>query len=300
LEALPGAVFSPLAHATPDQLAAAEVALVWDFRWRGLANLLGSSPRLRWVHAGSAGVDHLLAALDGRSDIVLTNSSGVFERPIAEYVLGLVLAHAKGFGETARAQAARRWAYRESASVAGATLVVIGAGRIGTAIAELAAAVGMRVVGVRRTSPANRPPAPFARIVGVADLLAVVGEADFVAVATPATPSTDRLVDAGVLAAMQPTAYLVNIGRASAVDTDALIRALRVGAIGGAALDVFETEPLAPDSPLWAVPNLVVSPHMSGDAGGWGLRIVELFAANLDAWQRGRPLDAVVDHSRGY
>ena len=299
LEALPGAAFAALETATPEQLTVAEVAFVWDFRWHGLAELLRRAPRLRWVHAGSAGVDHLLPALDGHPDVLLTNASGVFERPIAEYVLGLMLAHAKGFAETARAQAARRWAYRETASVAGATLVVIGAGRIGTAIAELAAAVGMRVIGVRRTSAASGSP-PFARVVGVADLRAVVAEADFVAVATPATPATERLVDAAVLAAMRPAAYLVNIGRASAVDTEALVAALRAGAIGGAALDVFEVEPLSPDSPLWAVPNLVVSPHMSGDAGGWGSRIIERFAANLDAWRRGRPLDAIVDRSRGY
>lgn len=300
VEAVPGAVFAPLSQATPEQRAAAHVALVWDFRWHGLADLLRGSPKLQWVHAGSAGVDHLLPALAGRPDIVLTNSAGVFERPIAEYVLGLMLAHAKGFAETARAQAARRWAYRETASLDGATLVIIGAGRIGTAIAELAAAVGMRVIGVRRAAPSSAPPPPFARMVAVADLVAVAGEADFVAVATPATPATDRLVDATVLAGMRPDAYLVNIGRASAVDTAALTAALQAGAIGGAALDVFDMEPLPADSPLWAVPNLVVSPHMSGDAGGWGVRIVELFAANLDAWRSGRPLEAVVDRSRGY
>jgi len=153
-------MFAPLAQATPEQRAAAHVALVWDFRWHGLADLLRGSPKLQWVHAGSAGVDHLLPALAGRADIVLTNSAGVFERPIAEYVLGLMLAHAKGFVETAQAQAARRWAYRETASLDGATLVIIGAGRIGTAIAELAAAVGMRVIGVRRTAPSSAPPPP--------------------------------------------------------------------------------------------------------------------------------------------
>jgi phosphoglycerate dehydrogenase-like enzyme len=300
LEAVAGAVLSPLAAATPEQLAAAEAAFVWDFRWRGLEDLLARSRRLGWVHAGSAGVDHLLPALASRPDIVLTNSAGVFERPIAEYVLGLMLAHAKGFDETARAQSERRWAYRETASLDGATLVVVGAGRIGTAIARLAAAMDMHVIGVRRTAPDGAPPPMFARMVGIADLVTVVGEADFVAIATPATPATDRLVDARVLAAMKPTAFLMNVGRATAVDTAALTVALRDMVIAGAALDVFDEEPLPPDSPLWAVPNLLISPHMSGDAGGWGARIIELFAANLAAWREGLPLEAVVDRSRGY
>lgn len=300
LEAVEGAALVPLAAATPSQLATADAAFIWDFRWRGLADLLEGSPRLGWVHAGSAGVDHLLPALATRPDIVLTNSAGVFERPIAEYVLGLMLAHAKGFDETAQAQVARRWAYRETASLDGATLVVIGAGRIGTAIARLAAGLDMHVIGVRRTAPEGVPHPPFARVVGIADLVTAVGEADFVAIATPATPAMDRLVDGPVLAAMKPTAYLVNVGRSTAVDTDALAAALREGVIAGAALDVFDEEPLPPDTPLWAVPNLFISPHMSGDAGGWGLRILELFARNLAAWREGLPLEAVVDRSRGY
>jgi phosphoglycerate dehydrogenase-like enzyme len=300
MEAVADALFLPLATATAQQLASAEAVLVWDFRWRGLADLLDHAPRLAWVHAGSAGVDHLLPALADRPDVVLTNSAGVFERPIAEYVLGLMLSHAKGFEETARAQSERRWAYRETASLEGATLVVVGAGRIGTAIARLAAAMGMHVIGVRRAAPVPPSPPPFARVVGIADLGTVVGGADFVAIATPATPATDRLVDARVLAAMKPTAYLMNVGRSTAVDTAALAAALREGVIAGAALDVFDGEPLPPDSPLWAVPNLFVSPHMSGDAGGWGVRIIELFARNLAARREGRPLEAVVDRSRGY
>jgi phosphoglycerate dehydrogenase-like enzyme len=299
LDACPDAAFIPLAEAGT-RLAEVEVALVWDFRWQGLAGVIAEAPRLRWVHACSAGVDHLLPALADRPDIVLTNSTGVFERPIAEYVLGLMLAHAKGFAETARAQAARRWAYWETATLAGATLVVIGAGRIGTAIAALAAAAGVRVVGIRRSAPRGAPPPPFAWLVGAADLVSAIAEADFVAVATPATPATDRLVDARVLAAMKPTAYLVNVGRAAAVDTDALATALHSGALAGAALDVFDHEPLPPDNPLWEIPNLLVSPHMSADATGWASRIVEQFVANVEAWRAGRPLDGVVDRSRGY
>lgn len=298
LESVPDIDVVRLPDASPSQLATAEVVLVWDFRWRGLAELLVRAPRLRWVHAGSAGVDHLLPALGDRPDIALTNSAGVFERPIAEYVLGLLLAHAKGFAETFRAQAERRWAYRETAALAGGTLVVVGAGRIGTAIARLGVAVGLRAVGVRRTGSPATP--PFERVIGVAELVDVIGAADFVVVATPATSDTARLIDARVLAAMRPTAYLVNVGRSSAVDTAALVAALEAGALAGAALDVFDEEPLPPAHPLWAVPNLFVSPHMSGDAAGWAADIIELFGANLRAWRSGEPLQGSVDRTRGY
>lgn len=298
LESIPDFDVVRLADASPAQLATAELALVWDFRWRGLAEVLERAPRLRWIHAGSAGVDHLLPALLERPDIELTNSAGVFERPIAEYVLGLLLAHAKGFAETSRAQAERRWAYRETADLDGGTLVVVGAGRIGTAIARIGVAVGLRAIGVRRTAAEVMP--PFERIVGVASLADVIGVADFVVVATPATSGTERLIDAAVLAAMRPTAYLVNIGRSSAVDTAALVAALKAGTIAGAALDVFDEEPLPPSHPLWRAPNLFVSPHMSGDAAGWAARIVELFGANVRAWRSGAPLQGSVDRTRGY
>jgi len=299
IAAIPDVDFVPFANAGP-HLSEVEVALVWDFRWGGLGEVLQHATRLRWVHAGSAGVDHLLPALAARPDVTLSNSTGVFERPIAEYVLGLVLAHAKGFPETARAQSERRWAYRETAGLAGATLVVIGAGRIGTAIAELAAAVGLRVVGVRRRAPEGDANPPFARLVGSAHLASAVADADFVVIATPATSETAQLVDARVLGWLRPSAYLVNIGRGLAVDVAALAAVLRAGSLAGAALDVFEDEPLPPESPLWTVPNLFISPHMSADVTGWADGILKLFAANLAAWRAGRPLAGIVDRSRGY
>lgn len=297
--AIPGVPVRSVDGADAATLAAAEALLVWDFGWQGLADLLPAMPRLRWIHAASAGVDHLLTALGPRPDVILTNSTGIFERPIAEYVLGLILAHAKGFSTTAAAQRDHRWAYRETMRVEGSTLVVVGAGRIGTAVATLARTIGMRVIGVRRT-PGSGEPAPYEAVVGVGDLRGAMAAADFVVVTTPATTATAGLIDARAIAALRSTAYLVNVGRASAIDLPALVEALRGGSIAGAVLDVFETEPLAPTSPLWEVPRLLISPHMSGDVVGWGGGVVEAFVANLGRLRDGLPLSAVVDRARGY
>ena len=285
--------------ATAADLRSVNAALVWDFRWTGLAELLARAPQLSWVQAASAGVDHLREALVGRPDIVLTNAAGVYERPMAEYVLGLILAHAKGLSATYAAQRDRAWRYRETALVAGSTLVVVGAGRIGTAVAALAAAVGMDVLGVRRT-PAMPPPKPFSSIVGIDALVPTIAQADYVVVTTPATTSTAGLLDSAALRAMKPSAYLINVGRAAVVDTGALVEALISGTIAGAALDVVEDEPLPPGSPLWVVPNLLISPHMSADAHGWATRVVEQFARNVALRAAGRALESRVDPARGY
>jgi phosphoglycerate dehydrogenase-like enzyme len=250
-----------------------------------------------WVHTASAGVDHVLfPELVSRGTIV-TNSAGIFERSIAEYVLGLILLHAKGFRVTLAAQEEHRWAYRESADIVDKHLLVVGLGRVGRAVASLAVAVGMHVEGVRR-SPGPDP--LVAAVHPVSRLADAVRDADYVAVTVARTPQTRHLLDAAILSSIKPGAYLINVSRGDILDTDALGLALRSGQLAGAALDVFESEPLLPSDPLWDTPNLLVSPHMAGDSAGWAERVVDTFAENGRRFRAGLPLLNSVDPGRGY
>lgn len=289
------AVCVDLGAAGTAQFERVEVLFVWDFRWRGLEALLPRMASLRWIHAASAGVDHLLIPAVRDRRIAITNSAGVFERPIAEYVLALVLARAKGLHETILAQRERRWAYRRTDEIRGKTMLVVGLGRIGTAVASLAQAAGMDVIGVRRTT-GNGP----VRTLPPHRLHDALALADYVVLAAALTPETRHMIGRAALSAMKSTAYLINVARGALVDGDALVDALARGTIAGAALDVFDDEPLPEESPLWTAPGLLVSPHMSGDAEDWDSRVVELFAQNLRRYRAGEELTNVLDVSRGY
>ncbi|GAA4058806.1 D-2-hydroxyacid dehydrogenase [Actinomadura miaoliensis] len=279
-------------------LPGADVVFVWDFLSDALAGAWPDTGGPRWVHTASAGVDRLLfpGIVDG--DTVVTNSRGVFEEPIAEYVLGLVLCFAKDLHTTLRLQGERRWRHRETERVGGKRALVVGTGPIGRAIARRLTAVGVRVEGVGRT---GRPADPdLGRVHPAERLHDVLGEADYVILAAPLTPATRGMIDAAALARMRPTARLVNVGRGPLVVEDDLVAALRAGRPAGAALDVFESEPLPGTSPLWELPQVIVSPHMSGDAVGWRGELVRLFADNLARHREGRPLRNVVDKRLGY
>ena len=282
----------------PAALPGAEILFVWDFHSDALRAAWPAADALRWVHAASAGVDRLLFDELVASDVVLTNSRGVFDEPMAEYVLGLVLAFAKDLPGTLRLQAQRRWQHRETERIAGARVLVVGTGPIGRAIARRLRAVGMHVAGAGRTA---RTGDPDLGTVHATDRLAdALPEADYVVLAAPLTDATRGLIDAAALAAMKPTARLVNVGRGPLVVTDDLVDALAAQRIAGAALDVFSDEPLPETSPLWTMPQVIVSPHMSGDVRGWREELVALFADNLGRWREGRPLRNLVDKRQGY
>jgi phosphoglycerate dehydrogenase-like enzyme len=272
------------------------------FRWWTprpvLEQVLAAAPAVRWLHTPSAGVDHLLipAVLDRGMQI--TNSAGVHAIPIAETVLAFMLSYARRLPELRAAQAESRWernpAMRE---LYGQTLLILGIGGIGQAIATRAAAFGMRIVGSRR----NPQPMPgVERVVGGDDWRALIPEADFIVVAAPLTAATRNMVDAAVLAAMKPDAYLINIARGALIDEDALIAALREERIGGAALDTFVEEPLPPTSPFWQLPNVVVTPHSTSQSPRMRERQIDLFVENLARFRDGRDLLNVVDPERGY
>jgi phosphoglycerate dehydrogenase-like enzyme len=303
--------------ASPDEfrsaLEGAQVLFVADFRSGMLRDAWAHARDLRWIHHGGAGVDPLLFPELVRSSVVLTNSGGVFDRAMAEYVLGLILAFAKDLPRTLELQRRREWRHRETEGLDGRTVLVVGAGRIGSEIGRLLRGAGMRVLGVARRprpvpavaqSPARPgaapPDAAFERVVGIAGLHAVLPEADYVVLSLPLTPETRGVFGAGALARMKPTARLINVGRGAVLDEAALLDALRSRRIAGAALDVFADEPLPADHPFWDLPGVIVSPHMSGDFVGWPAAVSGLFVENFRRWRAGEPLLNVVDKERGY
>ncbi|MQA84598.1 MAG: D-2-hydroxyacid dehydrogenase [Streptosporangiales bacterium] len=285
-------------HDLASVLPGAQALFVWDFTSAALADVWPSASTLRWVHTASAGVDRLLFPGLVGSDVVVTNSRGVFEQAIAEYVLGCILAFAKDLTGTVTLQAERRWRHRESERIAGRRALIIGTGPIGRATARLLAAADMRVAGLGRRSRTGDP--DFGRVHAQGDLLEVLGWADYVVMAAPLTEQTCGMLDRTAFRSMKPSARLVNVGRGPTVVEDDLVDALRNGEIAGAALDVFTEEPLPATSALWDMPGLIVSPHMSGDAEGWEDELVRLFAENLRHWQTGQPLRNVVDKQLGY
>ncbi|MFI0778440.1 D-2-hydroxyacid dehydrogenase [Streptomyces sp. NPDC021212] len=277
----------------PDALPSADVLLVWNFTSDAVRDAWpGDGPRPAWVHTASAGVDRLLSPELTASDTVLTNARGVFEQPIAEYVAGLVIAMGKDFLGSWELQRQRRWQHRETMRLAGTRAAVVGAGPIGRAIGTTLSALGIEVDLVGRTA---RP-----GVRGNDELPELLAQADWVISAAPLTDATRGMFDRTAFARMKPTARFINVGRGPLVIEDDLKAALLGRHIAGASLDVFENEPLAPDDPLWDVPGLFVSPHMSGDTVGWRDHLAEQFQDNYDRWSAGEPLLNIVDKRLGY
>ncbi|WP_405799097.1 D-2-hydroxyacid dehydrogenase [Streptomyces sp. NBC_01506] len=275
------------------QLPLADVLLVWDFTSDAVRSAWpGDGPRPGWVHTASAGVDRLLCPELINSETVVTNARGIFEEPIAEYVASLVLAMAKDLPGTLELQRQRRWRHREGLRVTGSRATVVGAGPIGRAIAVTLRALGVTVAITGRTA---RP-----GIHGADQLDRLLTRSDWVICAAPLTDDTRGMFDARLFGLMQPSARFINVGRGQLVDESALVDAVSKRWIAGAALDVFEAEPLDPQSRLWDVPGLIVSPHMSGDTVGWRDRLGEQFVGLYDIWSSGEPLPNVVDKKRGY
>lgn len=275
-----------------------EVLLVWDFRSTELQEAWHRADRLGWVHVAGAGVDAVLFPEFVESAVVLTNSRGVFDRSIAEYVLGLMLLFVKDFRTSFELQQKHRWMHRETGMLAGKKLLVVGAGPIGREIARLARCVGMEANAVARRARTLDP--DFGRVFGSGDLDEALPEADYVVVAAPLTAQTKGMFGSGQFRRMKRSARFINVGRGPIVDETALVRALCEGWISGAALDVFQQEPLPEDHPLWDMPQVVISPHMSGDFVGWHEALGKLFAENFRRWQRGEQLLNVVDKEQGY
>lgn len=265
--------------------------------------LLARAPALRWVHSAAAGVERLLTPAARARGLVITNARGVFSRPIAEYVLLMILAVSRRLPQLLELQAERTWQPLEGRELRDVTLGIVGFGSIGRAVAELAAPFGPRVVAMRRDPsprPGEPPLPPGVDLRGpeaFGDLLAI---SDFVVLALPLTVETEDLVDDRALALMKRTGWLINVARGRLIVEQALLRALRDGQLGGAVLDAFRDEPLPPTSPFYDLANVILTPHTAWSSGRVLDGSVELFADNLRRFAAGEPLLNRVDPRAGY
>lgn len=256
--------------------------------------LCGVAPRIDWsratrlelLQALGSGTDSLWPLTGLPDRVFIANARGVHLPEMRDHVLAMIFAFARDLPAFARAQAAHAFEPRETGSVAGKTVAILGMGTVGRAIGQACSALGMIVRGARASEPY--------------DLRALLADADYVVVTAPLTPKTRGLVDARALASMKPSAVLIHVSRGGVVDERALFEALRTGAIRGAALDVFEVEPLPKTSPLWDLPNVIITPHVAGLTERYVERLVALALENVALVESGRPPRTLVDRARGY
>jgi glyoxylate/hydroxypyruvate reductase len=272
----------------------------FDFDWQAPAGMAANCPRLRWVQGTSAGIGGFLDRT-GLADtpLVFTTAAGVHATPLAEFVLLGLLYFAKDLPTLGRWQRQRHWQRLAVGQLAGRRVLLVGLGGTGRAVARLLAAAGVEVTGSART-PRHRDTPGVASFVTPDQLGQVLPAVDALVLACPLTEQTRHLIAARELALMRPGAVLVNISRGQVVDEDALIAALSSGHLGGACLDVFETEPLPASSPLWQLENVIISPHSASTVAAENHLLAELFTDNLQRWLAGRPLRNVYDRTAGY
>lgn len=269
------------------------------------AEFIKRAPKLAWVQAMSAGVDRFVAIdpLAKNDAIVLTNFRGVHGPAIADHAMAMLLSLTRDLRFYAGHQAQKKWAKGESnarrpVALDGLTMLVVGLGGIGSEVAQRANGFGMRVIGTRRS---NTPSPAYIQKVGLPnDLMSMLPEADVVAICVPLTPETQGMMNRAAFAAMKKGSYLINVARGPIVDTAALIEALRSGHLGGACLDVTDPEPLPASSPLWDIPNVVITPHVAPNAEVTEQRSWTLLRENIRRFGAGEPLLNVVDKVAGY
>ena len=243
--------------------AIADAEVFFPLSGRSLTpDVIDAAANLKWLHLASAGVEHALYPPLLQRDVLVTNGAGVYAIPIAEHVLALMLALSRRVPEMIRQQDKPEWTGLSGGELHGATVLIVGVGGIGAKVAQLCKAFGMRVVGIRRHT--GMPVACVDSLLAPTDLKAVLPEADWVVLCAPSTPQTQHMIGAAEISLLKPEARIINIARGALIDEAALIQALQEGRISGAGLDVFAEEPLPPDSPLWDMPQVIVSPHSGG------------------------------------
>ena len=273
--------------------------IVYSVRFDGTPRFprsaLMESPTVKWVSVGGSGTDHL-GSWDPKT-ITVTNAAGLAADMMAEYALGTMLSFSLGLRNFANNQRARIWTSATVDPIQGKTLLLVGLGRTGQALAHRAKAMGMTTLGVRANP---RPTAHVDEVYGAQDLPRLWARADFITCCVPLLDSTRGLIGPVAFAAMKPSAVLIDVSRGGVVDEVSLLSALNTKRIHGAALDVFSKEPLPADHPLWRFENVIVTPHCSSAFDGWEKKAVAMFADNLTRYLRGQPLVNVVDPNCGY
>ena len=283
------------------ELADAEVLVTWSLR----PEQVRVAQKLKWIHSPAAAVHGLMIPEVIDSDIVVTNASEVHGRVVAEHAMALLLASAKRLGRAFYYQRQRIWSQQKlweehprPCELRGATLAIVGFGAIGREVARVAAAFGMRVLACREHP--ERESANAESVYGFDELPRMLGRADFVVLAAPLTVKTRECFDATMFGAMKPGAYFINVSRGALVNEEDMVGVLRAGKIGGAALDVFKEEPLSAESPLWEMPDVIITPHSAALTENLWERHYALIEENLRRYKSGEPLLGIVDKKRGY
>ncbi|PDQ21673.1 hydroxyacid dehydrogenase [Mesorhizobium sanjuanii] len=285
--------------ALPELIGRVAAEVVYSVRFDGTPRFprqaLVESPTVKWVSVGGSGTDHLGCWDPER--LTVTNAAGVAAGMLAEYALGAMLSFSLDLRGFERRRQARQWGGGRVEPIEGKTVLIIGLGKTGTAVAGRARAMGMRTLGIRA-----RPKAmdSLDEVHGPDALPTLLGRADFIVCCVPLLPSTRGLLGAAAFAAMKRSAVLIDISRGGVVDEAALLAALDGKQIKGAALDVFATEPLPGDHPVWSHENVAVTPHCAAVYDGWDIKSVRMFADNLKRYRGGAPLENVVSPERGY
>jgi phosphoglycerate dehydrogenase-like enzyme len=287
-------------HVT-EEIADADIAIAWSLR----GEQIKAAGRLRWIHSTAAAVHHLMTPELLASEIVVTNARDVHGPVVAEHAIALAFALAKRLPQSVRYQQQKHWAQHDlwdeqprPRELNGATMTIVGLGAIGAPLARLAKSLGMRVVGVREHPERGSKVADA--VYGFGELDAALSAADFIVLAVPVTPKTRHLMNAERLARLKPDAYLINVGRGVLIEETALLDALRAKSFGGAALDVTTEEPLPPESPLWEMENVLITPHIAGLTEKMWERHYQHYTKNLRRFLEGQPLLWVVDKGKGY
>jgi phosphoglycerate dehydrogenase-like enzyme len=302
LEAAPGARVIPVnAEGVADEpLEDVEVLLRgWSLGGDPLDRFVGRAPRLRWIHSVSVGVESVLTPCVRLRGLTVTNGRGVFDQPIAEYVMTMILSICRCLPQLIELQRERTWQPLEAREMAGVTVGLVGLGGIGCEVASLARAFGSRVLAVRRRP--NAEPVEGVEMLGSLEALPrLLASSDFIVLALPLTAETESVVNDESLAQVKPGAWIINVARGGLVDEAAMLRALRSGSIGGAVLDAFREEPLPETSPFYRLSNCIVTPHTSWFSAAVLGRTFEVFCDNLRRYRAGEPLEHVVDPAAGY